>query len=110
MFNFKFDHEAVLRRLGLENASPAVQTQVLDKIYAQLETMMRVRLSAEMNEDDHKIFARLVDSDGDQAKLWLETRFPNYEQMYSEELEDLVSELKRHADAVVDTGKDISKG
>ncbi len=106
MFDYRFDHDEVIHILGLEKSSPAVQAQILDKIYTQLETMMRARLAGEMDEQDHKTFAELADKDPAEAKAWLDNRFPNSKQMYDEELEDLVYELKRHADTTIDVLND----
>lgn len=107
MFDFKFDHNAVLQKLGLENSTPEVKAQVIEGIYEQLSTRMRVRLGGEMNTKDLETFAGLADKNDAAAKTWLESRFPDHERMYTEELESLVAELKRHADVVVEASKNF---
>jgi Protein of unknown function (DUF5663) len=105
MFDFTFDHDAVLRELGLENSSPEVKAQVIEGIYEQLSMRMRVRLGGEMNAEDLQRFSNLADKSDAEAKAWLDSRFPDHEKMYREELGQLVTELKRHADVVVDASR-----
>ncbi|HUS25848.1 MAG TPA: DUF5663 domain-containing protein [Nevskiaceae bacterium] len=107
MFNFTFDEEAALRQLGLENATPETKAMVTERLHAQLDKRVGVRIQQELSNDELKAFAHASEKGDDQAKAWIAARFPNQEAMYNEELTALVGELKQHADTVVEASKNL---
>lgn len=102
MFDFTFDEDTVIRELGLRDLAIDDKNHVIDGIKKQLEIQVRVRLTATMDVADFEMFNQLADADPIKAKQWLDTRFPNHDQLYQEELSDLVRELKHRGDFLVE--------
>lgn len=102
MFDFTFDEAAVLKHLHFEKSDQQVQKAIIARIYEALDKRVTVRLQAEMSEEDGEAFLKAHQQGGDQAKAWLNQRFPEAHKVYQEELESLVDNLAASADSMVD--------
>lgn len=102
MFDFTFDEAAVLKQLHFEKSEQQVQQQIIDRIYEALDKRVTLRLQTQMTEQDSEAFLQAHQQGNDQARAWLNQRFPEAHSVYQEELEALVASLGQSADAAVD--------
>lgn len=103
MFDFTFDEPAVLKQLKLDTSSAEMQEQVIARLYDALDRRVTVQLQAQMTDDDVERFNAAHQQGIEQARAWLQRRFPNAHEVYQAELESLVSSLRESADNAVDT-------
>src|SRR6056297_74967 len=98
---FKLD-DNFLTELGLGTLPPADKNKMLAHIYETLEMRVGMRLAERMSNeqlDEFESFIKQNDEGG--ALKWLESNFPNYKQVVSEELEKLKGEIKQVAPQIV---------
>ena len=92
MFNYTFDHDAVIKQLGLESADEDFKAQVIARISQLLSDQMGTRVMAELSNEELVAFDKIDNKE--EGTKWLEQRFPNHQQMYAEELENIVGQIK----------------
>lgn len=107
---FKLDN-ALLEELGLGALQPGDKQMMLDHIYEQLELRVGMRLAEQMTDQQLDEFEKLMPAEGDSAETkenkdkaafsWLETNFPNYKDVVSEELDKLKAEIRAQAPAIM---------
>lgn len=101
MFDFTFDEAVVLKHLHFDKSEPDLQKAIIGRIYEALDKRVTVRLQAEMSQEDGEAFLKAHEQGGEQAKAWLNQRFPDAHKVYQEELQSLVDTLAENADATV---------
>src|SRR5665213_1837747 len=107
---YKLD-ESTLEELGLAALPVSEKRKMLAHILETLEMRVGTTLAAQMTDGQLDEFERLMPTEADsqeavkekeQAALrWLETNFPNYKQVVSNELEKLKAEIKQVAPQIV---------
>ena len=71
-------------------------------IYETLEMRVGMRLASNMSEEQLTEFETLMNNQDDSGALkWLETNFPNYKQVVTEELDKLKEEIKQLAPEII---------
>jgi hypothetical protein len=95
MFDYKFDENAVLYELRLENSDSALQAQIIENVYERLYERMRSRVFDVLSDEEVKEFEHLSD---EQINTWLTAHVPQFKEMFEEELELLIGEMKDFID------------
>lgn len=103
---FKLDN-ALLDELGLGLLPPDEKTKMLGHIYETLEMRVGMKLAEQMTNAQLDEFEAFIDRNDEPGALkWLETNFPSYKQVVSDELEKLKGEIKQNADAILAASAD----
>ncbi len=98
---FKLD-DNLLKELGLGALPPQEKNVMLRHIYDSLEMRVGKRLASQMSPQQLEEFEGFVERNDDAGSLkWLETNFPDYKQVVSDELDRLKSEIKAAAPQIV---------
>lgn len=98
---FKLDN-AFLEELGLGSLPPVEKNKMLAHIYETLEMRVGMRLAEQMTSEQLDEFERYINAQDEAGALkWLETNFPDYKQVVSEELEKLKVEISQVAPQIV---------
>lgn len=98
---FKLDNNFLVS-LGLGDLPVDEKNKLLAYIYETLELRVGMRLAQQMTDaqlDEFEAFIERNDESG--ALQWLESNFPNYKQVVSEELEKLKSEVSQAAPQIL---------
>lgn len=95
--------DKLLETLGLGSLSQEDKEQMKQQIYETLEVRVGMQLASRMSEQQLNEFEQLMNS-GDEAGAlkWLETNFPDYRQVVSNELEKLKAEIKQAAPQILE--------
>jgi len=106
--------DQLLNDLGLGQLPKAERDQLLAHIFETLQMRVGTTLAQQMSDEQLDAFEAIVQpsetnpgedlDDETQAKAaqWLEENFPSYKQVVADELEQLKSEIKRDAPAIVE--------
>src|SRR3990167_10600584 len=98
---FKLD-DALLEELGLGSLPPAEKNKMLAHIYETLELRVGMKLAEQMSDAQLDEFENFLDRNDEAGALkWLETNFPNYKDVVSDELEKLKTEIKEQDPQIV---------
>jgi len=98
---FRLDEE-LLKELGLSELPPDEKTKMFNHIYETLEMRVGTKLASKMSDEQLNEFETYIDKNDEAGALkWLETNFPNYKQVVSEELETLKAEIKQVAPQIL---------
>jgi hypothetical protein len=107
---FKLDY-ATLDELGLSALPQEEKKRMLAHILETLEMRVGTTLASQMSEEQLDEFEHLMPAEGDapeavkqkeqSALKWLESNFPNYKDVVSNELEKLKSEIKQIAPQIL---------
>lgn len=98
---FKLD-DNLLQELGLGSLPPDEKNKMLAHIYETLELRVGMKLAEQMSDAQLDEFESFIDRNDEAGALkWLETNFPDYKQVVASELENLKSEIKAQAPAIV---------
>src|SRR3982751_36756 len=90
---FQLD-DNLLRELGLGDLPAAEKNKMLAHIYETLELRVGMKLAEQMSDAQLDEFEGFIDRNDEAGALkWLETNFPNYKDVVSEELEKLRTEV-----------------
>ena len=85
----------LLQELGLGTLPAADKDKFLKHIYETLEMRVGTRLAERMSDQQLDEFETFIDHKDDAGAFhWLETNFPNYKEVVSEEFEKLKTEVK----------------
>ena len=99
---FQLD-DNLLQQLGLGSLPPAEKNKMLAHIYETLELRVGMKLAEQMTDAQLDEFEKFIDNNDEAGALkWLETNFPHYKQVVSDELEKLKAEIKEQAPAIVE--------
>ena len=91
-----------LATLGLGSLPQDEKEKMKAHIYETLEMRVGMRLASNMNEEQLTEFETLMNNQDDSGALkWLETNFPNYKQVVTEELDKLKEEIKQLAPEII---------
>ena len=94
--------ENMLVELGLGSLGAQDKDDLLKQIYQTLEIRVGMKLAERMTDAQLKEFEQFINNKDDAGALnWLETNFPDYKQVVSNELNSLKEELKRDADKIL---------
>lgn len=101
----------LLTELGLGSLPPAERQALLAHLLETLELRVGMRLAAQLSDQQLDEFEALLPTPQDSATTkadkersalsWLETHFPDYKAVVSEELEKLKAEIKRDAPRIL---------
>jgi hypothetical protein len=98
---FKLDDD-FLASVGLASLPADQKRDMLNHIYSTLELRVGMKLAEQMSEDQLDEFEGYIDRKDDPGALkWLETNFPNYKQVVSNELEKLKQEILASAEQIL---------
>ena len=98
---FQLD-DNLLRELGLGDLPAAEKNKMLAHIYETLELRVGMKLAEQMSDAQLDEFEGFIDRNDEPGALkWLETNFPDYKQVVSDELEKLKAEIKQQAPAIM---------
>lgn len=107
---FKLD-DNLLQELGLGILPPEEKNKMLAHIYETLELRVGMKLAEQMSDAQLDEFESFIDRNDEAGALhWLETNFPDYKQVVASELENLKSEIKAQAPAIVSASAPSSGG
>lgn len=96
MFDFNYDEDAVIRELGIESSNDEFKAHVQQRIRQLLDERMAIRSEMALSMAEKAEFNRLHESgDLETAHAFLEAHLPNAHDMHTEELENIVSQLKQ---------------
>lgn len=93
MFNYAYDEAAIVRELDIEDLDAADQQHMLQRIRQILQERMGIRIEMNLSPDELEAFSKLG-TDKPAAQAFLLQRFPDMTDMYAEELEIIVQQLK----------------
>ncbi len=94
--------ENLLIELGLGDLPKVEKDKMLSHIYDTLEIRVGMNLADKMTYEQLNEFEVFIDSKDNAAALkWLETNFPNYKLVVSDELEKLKAEIKQLAPQIL---------
>lgn len=103
---FKLDN-TLLEELGLGALPAEEKNKMLGHIYETLEMRVGMKLAEQMTNEQLDEFEGFIDKNDEPGALtWLETNFPGYKQVVSEELEKLKSEIKMTAPQILAAAND----
>jgi len=107
---FKLDN-ALLEELGLGGLPAQEKNMMLRHIYETLELRVGMKLAEQMDNDQLDEFEQHMPKQGDNdetkkekeksALTWLESNFPDYKQVVSQQLDKLKSEIKQSAPQII---------
>lgn len=98
---FRLD-DNLLQELGLGSLPVSEKNKMLAHIYETLELRVGMRLAEQMSDAQLDEFESFIDRNDEAGALkWLETNFPNYKEVVSDELEKLKTEIKAQAPQIV---------
>lgn len=98
---FQLD-DNLLRELGLGELPAAEKNKMLAHIYETLELRVGMKLAEQMTDAQLDEFEGFIDRNDEAGALkWLETNFPDYKQVVSDELDKLKAEIKQQAPAIM---------
>lgn len=88
--------DKLLKEIGLADLSPEDKKKMLAHIYETLEMRVGMRLAEQMSDAQLDEFEQFINRNDEAGALhWLETNFPNYKEVVSEEFEKLKLEVKQ---------------
>lgn len=98
---FRLD-DNLLQELGLGSLPVSEKNKMLAHIYETLELRVGMRLAEQMSDAQLDEFESFIDRNDEAGALkWLETNFPNYKEVVSDELEKLKAEIKAQAPQII---------
>ncbi len=102
---FKLD-DNLLKELGLGDLPVNEKNNMLKHIYETLEMKVGMRLASQMSEQQLSEFESFVNQNDDKGALsWLETNFPDYKNVVSDELDKLKNEIKQTAPQILEASR-----
>lgn len=94
MDHVKLD-DKLLEELGLDKFEEAEKDKILAKINQSLELRIGSRIAQKVSEEELKKFTELAESGKDEeAAKWLKKQVPDYQQIATEELEKIKTDIK----------------
>src|SRR4029078_1084019 len=108
---FQLD-DNLLKELGLGELPAAEKNKMLAHIYETLELRVGMKLAEKMTDAQLDEFEKYIDANDEAGALkWLETNFPNNNDVVDDELEKLKGEIKAQAPQIVEaTMKEVHSG
>jgi len=98
---FQLD-DNLLRELGLGELPVSEKNKMLAHIYETLELRVGMRLAEQMSEQQLDEFEKFIDANDEPGALkWLETNFPDYKKVVTDELNKLKGEIKAQAPQIM---------
>ena len=98
---FQLD-DNLLRELGLGDLPADEKNKMLAHIYETLELRVGMKLAEQMSDAQLDEFEGFIDRNDEPGALkWLETNFPDYKQVVSDELDKLKGEIKQQAPQIM---------
>lgn len=102
---YKLDHQ-FLADIGLGDLPNEEKDKMLRHIYETLELRVGKKLAMQMTDKQLDEFEAFIDKNDQAGALkWLETNFPNYKQVVSDQLEELRNEIKQVAPQILGAAK-----
>jgi hypothetical protein len=93
---------ALLHEIGLGALPEPVASDLLRHIYETLEMRVGVQLADAMTNDQLDEFERYFEAKDDSgAFAWLETNFPNYQEIVATQFAALKQEIAANSDAIL---------
>lgn len=87
------DIQTLIREIGIDQLPEDKQQELLATVFRTIEKRVSLRLAMTLTDEQAEEFARLAE--GDEAALEkLERDFPEFKQIYQEELEGLLADFK----------------
>lgn len=95
--------DQLLKELGLDDFAEADKNAMLKKIYESLELRVGMRMARIVTEEQLKEFEELTNNGKDaEAAEWLKQHVPNYQQIATEELDNLKTEVRETSRRVLE--------
>lgn len=99
---YKLDNN-FLKDIGLDSLPAAEKNKMLSHIYETLEMRVGVKLASKMSDSQLDEFEGFINKNDQKGALsWLESNFPNYKDVVSEELGKLKEEVKESAPVILE--------
>jgi len=99
---FKLDDD-LLKELGLGSLPAEEKNTMLAHIYETLEMRVGMKLAEQMTHEQLDEFEGFIDQNDEKSALaWLEANFPDYKKVVANELEQLKTEIKTTAPAILE--------
>jgi hypothetical protein len=108
---FQLD-DKLLHELGLGELPATEKNKMLAHIYETLELRVGMRLAEQMSDEQLDEFEGFIDRNDEPGALkWLESNFPDYKKVVSDELDKLKAEVKAQAPQILEaTMKEVQDG
>ena len=92
----------LLKELGLDGLPPEEKRKLLAHIYETLEMRVGMKLAEQMSDAQLTEFEQFIDRNDETGALaWLETNFPNYKDVVSQEFDRLKLEVGQAAPQIL---------
>lgn len=102
MSQIKIDDE-LLKELGLDDFAEEDKNAMLKRIYESLELRIGMRMARIVTEEQLKEFEELTKNGKDvEAAEWLKQHVPNYQEIATEELDKLKTEVRETSRRVLE--------
>lgn len=96
----------LLKDLGLGSLPPEEKNKMLKHIYETLEIRVGMQLAQQMTNDQLNEFEGFINKNDESGALgWLETNFPFYKQVVTDELNTLKAEIKIAAPQILEASQ-----
>lgn len=97
----------LLKELGLGSLSPDDKKKMLAHVYETLEMRVGMRLAEQMTDAQLDEFEQFINTNDEAGALhWLETNFPNYKDVVTDEFEKLKNEIAQVAPDILSSSID----
>ena len=83
-----------LEELGLGAIPEDEKLKMLADIYESLQEKIGARTETELDEAQQDELDQLIDNNPSEVSSWLENNLPNYQQIVSEEIDNLKAEIR----------------
>lgn len=89
-----YTHEQLIEELGLQDAAPEVQNQMVDIFYSTLNMRTAMVISDKLSDEQLEQFNSLTESNDDAAAEWVEQNVPEHKDIIETEMKAIIDETK----------------
>jgi succinate dehydrogenase flavin-adding protein (antitoxin of CptAB toxin-antitoxin module) len=89
-----YTNEQLIEELGLQDATPEIQNQMVDIFYSTLNMRTAMILSDKLSDEQLEQFNSLTESNDDAAAEWVEQNIPEHKEIIETEMKAIIDETK----------------
>ncbi len=90
-----YTNEQLIEELGLQDATPEIQNQMVDIFYSTLNMRTAMILSDKLSDEQLEQFNSLTGSNDDAAAEWVEQNIPEHKEIIETEMKAIIDETKQ---------------